>query len=318
MGSPFLIMCNRRGRAETGVGAQAAPGRDRHRDCCAQLVLVTGEMEITLEANPGSSETGRFACYRAAGVNRISIGAQALDDASLKALGADHLSLYQLTIEPGARSATLAARGELELPSEDERADMRDITLALTGKAGLNAYEVSNHARPGQECRHNLVYWRSGEWAGIGPGACGRLDKAPGTSIERRQARRPETWLSLVGQNGHGIAESEPVTGTQRLEEVLMMGLPSRAASAARIWFAPREGTGKTASILVRSRASSMQASWSGRTAACVPRHGASPSSTPSWESSSGPAVGQPAPPHRPDRRRDGLPDAPASGLAPP
>ena len=225
MGSPFLVMCNRRGRAETGVGAQAAPGRDRHRDCCAQLVLVAGEMEITLEANPGSSETGRFACYRAAGVNRISIGAQALDDASLKALGADHLSLYQLTIEPGTRSATLAARGELELPSEDERADMRDITLALTGKAGLNAYEVSNHARPGQECRHNLVYWRSGEWAGIGPGACGRLDKAPGTSIERRQARRPETWLSLVGQNGHGIAESEPVTGTERLEEVLMMGL---------------------------------------------------------------------------------------------
>ena len=235
---------------------------------------VAGDVEITLEANPGSSETGRFACYRAAGVNRISIGAQALDDASLKALGrghdgagaraaialgrkifdrmsfdliygrmgqtcedwqdelgealtlgADHLSLYQLTIEPGTRFATLAARGELDLPLEDERADMRDITLALTGQAGLAAYEVSNHARPGRECRHNLVYWRSGEWAGIGPGACGRLDKAPGTSIERRQARRPETWLSLVGQNGHGIAETETVTGTERLEEVLMMGL---------------------------------------------------------------------------------------------
>ena len=102
---------------------------------------------------------------------------------------------------------------------------MRDITLALTGQAGLPAYEVSNHARPSQECRHNLVYWRSGEWAGVGPGACGRLDEAPGTSIERRQARRPETWLSLVGQNGHGITQTETVSGTERLEEVLMMGL---------------------------------------------------------------------------------------------
>ena len=235
---------------------------------------VAGDVEITLEANPGSSETARFTCYRAAGVNRVSIGAQAFDDASLKALGrghdgagakaaialgrkifdrlsfdliygrmgqtcedwqgelgeactlgADHLSLYQLTIEPGTRFATLAARGELELPSEDERADMRDITLALTTQAGLPAYEVSNHASPGQECRHNLVYWRSGEWTGVGPGACGRLDEAPGTSIERRQARRPETWLSLVGENGHGITETETVSGTDRLEEVLMMGL---------------------------------------------------------------------------------------------
>lgn len=235
---------------------------------------LTGDVEITLEANPGSSESGRFACYHAAGVNRISIGAQALDDASLRALGrghdsagareaiamsrkifdrmsfdliyarmgqtsdawqrelaeactleADHLSLYQLVIEPGTRFATLAARGELDLPSGDEMADMREITLALTDEAGMPAYEISNHARPGQECRHNLVYWRSGEWIGVGPGACGRLDGSPGTSIERRQARRPETWLCRVARNGHGVTDIETVSGRVRLEEVLMMGL---------------------------------------------------------------------------------------------
>ena len=243
-------------------------------DAISRHWRVAEDVEITLEANPGSSETGNFACYRAAGVNRISIGVQALDDESLASLGrghdaaaaraaidlgrrtfermsfdliygrtgqacraweselaeacglgSDHLSLYQLTIEPGTRFATLAARGDLDLPCGDALADMREVTLALTDEAGLPAYEVSNHARPGRECRHNLVYWRSGEWAGIGPGACGRLDEAPGASIERRQARLPETWLSLVRRNGHGVRDVERVTGGRRLAEVLMMGL---------------------------------------------------------------------------------------------
>ncbi len=232
------------------------------------------DVEVTLEANPGSSDAGRFACYRSAGVNRLSIGVQALDNRALRALGrhhdvaearvaisaarriferlsfdliygrsgqtaaawrdelagaltldADHLSLYQLTIEPGTRFATLAGRGDLILPPDDARADMRAITQDLTSQAGLPAYEISNHARPGEACRHNLVYWRSGEWAGVGPGACGRLDSAPGVSIERRQERRPETWLARVQTHGHATCDEETVTGVERLREVLMMGL---------------------------------------------------------------------------------------------
>ncbi|MCY4609860.1 MAG: radical SAM family heme chaperone HemW [bacterium] len=232
------------------------------------------DVEVTLEANPGSSDASRFACYRSAGINRISIGVQALDDSALRALGrrhdvadaraaisagrrifdrlsfdliygrsgqtipawrdelagaltlgADHLSLYQLTIEPGTRFATLAACGDLILPPADARADMRDVTQDLTLEAGLPAYEISNHARPGEESRHNLVYWRSGEWVGVGPGACGRLDSAPGVSIERRQERRPETWLSRVHNDGHATCDEETVKGLERLREVLMMGL---------------------------------------------------------------------------------------------
>ena len=232
------------------------------------------DVEITLEANPGSSDAGRFACYRGAGINRISIGVQALDDDALRTLGrghdvtgaraaiaagrrtfdhlsldliygrsgqtvggwrdelacaltldADHLSLYQLTIEPGTRFATLAACGTLVLPCGDARADMRDVTQDLASSAGLPAYEISNHARPGEECRHNLVYWRSGEWVGIGPGACGRLNPSPGISIERRQERRPETWLERIGACGLATCEEETVEGAERLSEVLMMGL---------------------------------------------------------------------------------------------
>ena len=235
---------------------------------------VAGDVEVTLEANPGTSDANRFACYRSAGVNRLSIGVQALDDCALRdlgrrhdvsdargaiaagrriferlsfdliygrsgqtigawrdelsdalALGADHLSLYQLTIEPGTRFATLAARGDLVLPPADTRADMRDVTMDLTMNAGLPAYEISNHARPGEECRHNLLYWRSGEWAGVGPGACGRLDAAPGVSVERRQERRPETWLARVHRDGHATSDEETVSGPERLREVLMMGL---------------------------------------------------------------------------------------------
>lgn len=235
---------------------------------------VSGDVEITLEANPGSVEAGRFKGYRAAGVNRVSLGVQALDDASLMALGrrhdaaeartaialarrtfdrmsfdliyarmgqtpqawrdeldealsvgTDHLSLYQLTIEPGTQFHTLARRGALDLPDEDSQAAMYEATQSMTGAAGLPAYEVSNHARPGHESRHNITYWRSGEWIGIGPGAHGRLNETGGTSVSRRQEKAPETWLDAVARNGHATAATETITGRDRLTEVLMMGL---------------------------------------------------------------------------------------------
>ena len=243
-------------------------------DAVAAAWPVAGDVEVTLEANPGSVEAGRFAGYRAAGVGRVSLGVQALDDAALKALGrrhdkaealaaiaiarahfprmsfdliyarpgqgplaweeelagalafgADHLSLYQLTIEPGTAFHTLHRRGELVLPVEDDQAAMYEATQAMTQAAGLPAYEVSNHARPGQESRHNIVYWRSGEWVGVGPGAHGRLNAAGGTSIARRQEKAPETWLSAVEAHGHGTAQTETVAGQERITEVLMMGL---------------------------------------------------------------------------------------------
>ncbi len=238
---------------------------------------VAGDVEITLEANPGSVEAGRFTGYRAAGVNRVSLGVQALDDVSLKALdrrhdaaearaaialarktfdrmsfdliyarmgqtpeawraelgealdvGTDHLSLYQLTIEPGTQFHTLARRGALDLPDEDSQAAMYEATQSMTGAAGLPAYEVSNHARPGHESRHNITYWRSGEWIGIGPGAHGRLNESDGTSISRRQEKAPETWLGAVARDGHATAVTETITGSDRLTEVLMMGLRLR------------------------------------------------------------------------------------------
>jgi len=235
---------------------------------------VAADAEITLEANPGSADAGRFEGYRNAGVNRLSLGVQALDDNALKALGRrhdeaqamaalamarriftrvsfdliyarmgqtaeawrdelvraltmepDHLSLYQLTIEPGTRFHTLARRGALDLPNDDCQADLYETTQVLTAAAGLEAYEVSNHARPGAESRHNITYWRSGEWVGVGPGAHGRLNEPGGLSIQRRQEKAPETWLAAVGEHGHGTAETEWVEGPERTAEVLMMGL---------------------------------------------------------------------------------------------
>ena len=186
---------------------------------------VDPNVEVTLEANPTSVEATRFKGYRAAGVNRVSLGVQSLNDASLKELGrlhtaqealdavaiarqnfdrysfdliyarprqtpdewrtelkraiseaAEHLSLYQLTIEPETPFATLQAAGKLVIPNDDNARDLWDVTQEVTTQAGLPAYEVSNHARPGSECRHNLVYWRMHEYAGIGPGAHARLD----------------------------------------------------------------------------------------------------------------------------------------------
>ncbi len=234
---------------------------------------LAADAEITLEANPTSVEAAKLADFRAAGVNRVSLGVQALDDGSLRALGrqhdaagalravraaaklfdcysfdliyarpdqtlaawrdelgralaeaGDHLSLYQLTIEPGTAFHTLHQRGELVVPGQDSAADLFELTQEILGEAGLPAYEISNHARPGAESRHNLAYWRYGNYAGIGPGAHGRIS-ANGQTTAFRRHRAPERWLELVAADGHGGGASLPVEPGQRIAEILMMGL---------------------------------------------------------------------------------------------
>ncbi len=234
---------------------------------------LASDAEITLEANPGAVDAERFQGFRAAGVNRLSMGIQALDDTALRALGrrhdltealaaialarrvfprisfdliyarpgqtpegwtaelrraidmaVDHLSLYQLTIEPGTAFHPLHARGELVLPSEDAAVSMYELTQDICTAAGLRGYEVSNHARPGAESRHNLLYWRGGEWVGIGPGAHGRL-LVGGRMSAFRQHRAPEIWLARVARDGHATQDSAPLDADQRIEELLMMGL---------------------------------------------------------------------------------------------
>lgn len=228
--------------------------------------------EITLEANPSSVEAARFADVAAAGVNRVSLGLQSLDDAALGFLGrahsvaeglgaldtaqaafarvsfdliyalpgqsqtawegelaralsfgTGHLSLYQLTIEPGTRFATLAAKGELTIPDTDAAADLFEATRGMTAAAGLPAYEISNHARPGEESRHNLTYWRYRDYVGVGPGAHGRRG---GHATFRR--KKPENWLSAVDRNGHGIEAEDALVPTEQAVEALLMGLRLR------------------------------------------------------------------------------------------
>jgi oxygen-independent coproporphyrinogen-3 oxidase len=226
-------------------------------------------IEITLEANPSSVEAARFDDLARAGVNRVSLGLQALDDAALAFLGrahsltegllaldtaqaafdrvsfdliyarpgqsladweaelrralsfgASHLSLYQLTIEPGTRFAVLAAKGELRETDPDLAAQLFELTRAITAESGLPAYEVSNHARPGEESRHNLTYWRYGDYIGVGPGAHGRrLNRA---SFRRK---KPENFLNAVTRNGHGIESEEALSSEMRATETLLMGL---------------------------------------------------------------------------------------------
>ncbi|MBX9945316.1 MAG: radical SAM family heme chaperone HemW [Reyranella sp.] len=235
------------------------------------------DMEITLEANPTSVEAGRFAALAQAGVNRVSLGVQALDEASLRFLGrehstdealaaletarrhfarysfdliyarpgqtlaawadeldralaltGEHLSLYQLTIERGTRFFTDHARGAFVLPDEDTAATMFELTQTRLAAAGLPAYEISNHARPGAACRHNLIYWRYQDYVGIGPGAHGRFAEATAQGPGKRATRRasgPEAWLDAVERAGHGTAESSVVAGQDLVEEALMMGL---------------------------------------------------------------------------------------------
>lgn len=235
--------------------------------------LIDEGSEVTLEANPSSAEAERFADYRAAGVNRLSVGVQALDDEALRFLGRTHdvaeameavsaarevfdrvsfdliyaragqtpqswrgeleqvlalrpghVSLYQLTIERGTRFHEAHARGELVLPSEDDAALMYEETVTRCRASGLEAYEVSNFAAPGEKCRHNLVYWRSGDWLGVGPGAHGRLGQGEGRTATRRW-RSPEKWLGAVEGSGSGLEAMEELDMPKRAAEALMMGL---------------------------------------------------------------------------------------------
>jgi putative oxygen-independent coproporphyrinogen III oxidase len=234
---------------------------------------VAPDVEVTLEANPTSVEATRFQGYRAAGVNRVSLGVQALDDASLKSLGrlhsarealdavaiaraafdrysfdliyarpdqtpemwaaelkqaiseaAEHLSLYQLTIEEGTPFFGLHAAGKLKTPDEAVARALYDVTQEVCAAAGLPAYEISNHARAGAECRHNLVYWRGDEYAGIGPGAHGRLD-INGRRHATATDKRPETWLMRVETNGDGVVTEDILNSEERADEFLLMGL---------------------------------------------------------------------------------------------
>ncbi|MDM7956742.1 radical SAM family heme chaperone HemW [Blastomonas sp.] len=235
----------------------------------AQHWRFADDIEITLEANPSSVESARFADLALAGVNRVSLGLQALDDNVLAFLGrahsvtealaaldiaqdrfarvtfdliyarpgqslADwereltralgfgtgHLSLYQLTIEPGTRFETLVRRGELVPADDDHCADLFDLTRQMTGAAGLPAYEISNHARIGQQSRHNLTYWRYGDYAGIGPGAHGRR-----RAMATERHRKPENYLSAITRNGHGLSVERPLDAETQATEALLMGL---------------------------------------------------------------------------------------------
>jgi putative oxygen-independent coproporphyrinogen III oxidase len=242
-------------------------------DALARHWAVAADAEITLEANPTSVEAERFRGFRAAGVNRVSLGVQALDDAALAGLGrrhtmaealaavgiaqqafgrssfdliyarpgqtlegwenelesaiaraAEHLSLYQLTIEPGTPFAALHAAGKLALPAPETARAFYDLTQDVCARSGLPAYEVSNHARAGAQCRHNLVYWRYDEYAGIGPGAHGRI-VVDGARRATATERNPEDWLKLVETQGHGVLTDELLTPAQMGDEYLLMGL---------------------------------------------------------------------------------------------
>src|SRR5262245_16882708 len=242
-------------------------------DAIAALWGLDPEVEITLEANPSSVEAGRFAGYRAAGVNRVSLGVQSLCDRDLRALGrlhtaaeamaaievtrrtfprfsfdliyarpqqtlaawrtelgqalklaGQHLSLYQLTIEAGTPFAALNAAGKLSIPDAGPAAELYEVTQEATERAGLPAYEISNHAAPGEACRHNLLYWRYGEYAGIGAGAHGRRIASDGRHATSTELN-PERWLAAVETAGHGIREDTVLTPAEEADEALLMGL---------------------------------------------------------------------------------------------
>ena len=242
-------------------------------DAIGRLWPLAPDAEITLESNPASAEAARFRDYRAAGVNRVSLGVQALNDTDLKflgrlhnvadakaalamamgvfdrvsldliyarprqtvaewraelaealAFGTEHLSLYQLTIEPGTPFAILAREGKLATPEEDIAAALYETTQELTEAAGRPAYEISNHAVPGAESRHNLIYWRYGAYAGVGPGAHGRLDLA-GKRFATSCERLPERWRDLVSRAGHGMIEMQEIAQADAAHEHLLMNM---------------------------------------------------------------------------------------------
>jgi putative oxygen-independent coproporphyrinogen III oxidase len=241
-------------------------------EAVTSLWVVEQDAEITLEANPSSVEADRFKGYRSAGVNRVSLGVQALREADLKALGRlhtvaearsavrlaarlfprmsfdliyarpgqeprdwkaeleealemahGHLSLYQLTIEEGTPFAALHAAGKLAVPDAERAAELYELTQELTAEHGLPAYEVSNHATPGQESRHNLLYWRYGEYAGVGPGAHGRLI-AGGQRLATVAERSPERWLERVETEGSACSV-QVLSRAEQADEALLMGL---------------------------------------------------------------------------------------------
>ncbi|MGF1550761.1 MAG: radical SAM family heme chaperone HemW [Sphingomonadaceae bacterium] len=238
-------------------------------DAAAGHWEIASDIEITLEANPSSAEASRFAGLATAGVNRVSLGLQSLDDGALAFLGrahdaaeglaaldaarrhferlsfdliyalpgqgerawrdelrralawgAGHASLYQLTIEPGTRFSSMVRRGELAPADPDRAAALYEATQELCDTAGLPAYEISNHSRPGEESRHNLNYWRYRDYAGIGPGAHGRRG---GKATERH--KKPENFLAAVRAHGHGLSREEPLVPAERAAEALLMGL---------------------------------------------------------------------------------------------
>ncbi len=257
-----------------GTPSLMEPGTvGRILDAIAKHWPVDGEVEVSLEANPSSVEAERFKGYRAAGVNRVSLGVQALNDQDLRFLGrlhdvaqarqaieiaratfprlsfdliyarpgqtidawtreldaaidlaADHLSLYQLTIEQGTPFFALHRAGKLQVPDQDTAADLYQATQAACEARGLPAYEISNHAVPGAECRHNLVYWRYGDYVGVGPGAHGRIS----VGITKRATaaeKHPETWLAHVEASGHGAIEDLSLGNEEQGDEFLLMGL---------------------------------------------------------------------------------------------
>jgi oxygen-independent coproporphyrinogen-3 oxidase len=242
-------------------------------EAIAQNWTVPAGIEVTLEANPSSVEAERFRGYRAAGVNRVSLGVQALNDGDLKFLGrlhnvsealhaiglareifprlsfdliyarpgqtpeswaveleqaighaADHLSLYQLTIEDGTPFAALHRAKKFAIPDPDHAADLYELTQEITAAHGLPAYEISNHAKPGAESRHNLTYWRYGEYVGAGPGAHGRFVE-DGRRIVTIAEKLPEKWAGLVEAQGHGVVDGEVLTRSEEADEFLLMGL---------------------------------------------------------------------------------------------
>lgn len=242
-------------------------------DAITKQWSVDRAVEITLEANPTSVEAGAFADIARAGVNRISLGVQALDDSALGFLGrahtarealdavavaqraasrtsfdliygrpgqtvdawrtelaqalrhaGGHLSAYQLTIEKGTPFFAAHRDGAFAMPDDDTAAEFYEVTQAVLNEAGRPAYEISNHARPGDECRHNLAYWRYQDYAGIGPGAHGRVHVS-GTRRATENSPAPAEWLDAVDQKGHGLRRDEPVDARDAAAEMLMMGL---------------------------------------------------------------------------------------------
>ncbi|MFP4538673.1 MAG: radical SAM family heme chaperone HemW, partial [Dichotomicrobium sp.] len=243
-------------------------------DAIAGLWTLSSRAEISLEANPSSVEAARFAGYRAAGVNRVSLGVQSLHDDALGFLGrlhsaeqaraalevalahfqrvsidliyarpaqsvdgwrqelrealdlgVRHLSAYQLTIEPGTAFHRLHTSGKLAVPDADKAADLYAATCEICDAAGLRAYEVSNYAVPGEESRHNLIYWRYGDYAGVGPGAHGRLSRANGERVATEALRDPAAWLAQVERVGYGVEAETALSLLEQAEEILLMGL---------------------------------------------------------------------------------------------